>query len=257
MAHDSDIDGRIQRVLEALIRRRIEESLERVDDALHSWRRDEIDALEVHGEIVRHTARTTALSARVARGSIEGFESLLRSALDAGVLDVPEFTKLTQKRPQDIPSPPSLDEEITTGAGIDLPEKRVVADKLLTDGPVLLHLDTRRDGVEVPVEYASDARMVLRVGHGLKPPIPDLAVDDACVRATLTFHGRPFKCVLPWSAIYAVLSEDNRGMLWPEDVPPEAAQDFVRATRPMDKRGDRSLPQESTKAGRGHLRLVD
>jgi stringent starvation protein B len=109
-----------------------------------------------------------------------------------------------------------------------LPPKKEVLEALLARGTsVFLHLDPRREGVSAPAWLSSQAELVLRLGHNLVPAIPDLVVDEKGVRCTLRFRGTPHLCVLPWAAIYALVGDDSRGVVWPEDVPAESA---LRAT---------------------------
>jgi len=39
----------------------------------------------------------------------------------------------------------------------------------------------------------------------------------------LSFNRTPFFCVVPWLSVYALVGDDGRGMVWPENVPPEVA----------------------------------
>jgi stringent starvation protein B len=104
-----------------------------------------------------------------------------------------------------------------------LPPKKDVLEALLARGTsAYLHLDPRREGVSTPPGYARQAELVLRIGHRLVPAIPDLSIDDEGVRCTLRFRGTPHLCVLPWAAIYALVGDDGRGVVWPEDVPTES-----------------------------------
>ncbi len=241
---------RLQEIVSALMAQRLEESLAHVDKAFVAWRAGEIDALDAHAETMRHAARASALSARVARAGLEGTDALLRDALDAGIVDAAEFRALTGKDCVDVPAPPPLDQE--AGSPV-MPAKRTVMDKLLGDGPVLVHLDPRRDGVRVPDSFAGQPQLVLRFGFGLAPPIPDLTVDEDGLSGTLTFRGTPFGCVVPWRAVFALVSEDGRGLVWPEDVPSEVAQEY------LDKGGGVKAEQgpEPPKPKKGgHLKLV-
>lgn len=105
-----------------------------------------------------------------------------------------------------------------------LPPKKDVLEALLARGTsVFLHLDPRREGVSAPASLSAQAELVLRLGHNLVPAIPDLLIDDGGVRCTLRFRGTPHLCVLPWAAIYALVGDDGRGVVWPEDVPVESA----------------------------------
>jgi stringent starvation protein B len=92
----------------------------------------------------------------------------------------------------------------------------------LLQGPSLfIHLDPRRPEVVVPLHFKKQAQLVLQVGLNMAVPIPDLHVDDEGVTCTLSFNRSPFWCRLPWSAVYALVGDDKRGMIWPDDVPAE------------------------------------
>ena len=250
----SENGERLQSLMDALVARRIEESLGRVETALAAWRKGERDLFAAHGEVLGHAARAGTLSARIARAGIEGPDQLLRDAYEAGLLDRAEFVALAGRPPEEVPVPPPLDQEAEREAAPPMPDKRSVIDKLLEDGAVLLHVDSRRDGVRVPEAHRADPKLVLRVGHRLTPRIPDLVIDGDGVRATLTFRGVPFACVIPWPAVYAIVAEDSRGLIWPEDVPPEVARDFAHKPRAAVER--REPPDDPPRPRGGHLKLV-
>lgn len=92
----------------------------------------------------------------------------------------------------------------------------------LLEGPsVYIHLDPRREGVVVPKWFTQQPQLVLQVGLNMAVRIPDLDVGDDGVSCTLSFNRSPFWCHLPWSAVYGLVGEDGRGMIWPDDVPEE------------------------------------
>lgn len=123
----------------------------------------------------------------------------------------------------------------------NLPSKKDVVLALLQGPSVFVHLDPRKKGVVVPANFRKQPQLVLQVGLNMAVQIPDLRVDDDGVSCTLSFSRSPFWCSLPWSAIYALVSEDGPGMVWPEDVPPEVAAQMQAAvtrqkpTRPRPK----------------------
>lgn len=78
---------------------------------------------------------------------------------------------------------------------------------LLERGPVLITFRTQALGVRVPEQQRGSPVLTLRIGYGLQPPIPDLEIDAAGVRATLTFGGTPYHCVVPWRAMLAAQVE--------------------------------------------------
>jgi stringent starvation protein B len=101
------------------------------------------------------------------------------------------------------------------------PAKAAVALQLLDGTSCFIHLDPRKPGVVVPPQFRAQTQLVLQVGRNMAIPIPDLAVDDEGIRGTLSFNQTPFRCSIPWSAVYALVDEESRGMVWPEDEPPE------------------------------------
>lgn len=89
--------------------------------------------------------------------------------------------------------------------------------ELLAKGIATVHVDARHEGVRVPVN--------LRVFDGLPLNLSyryagvDLKLDGDLLCATLTFQGKPFRCVIPWAAVWGITSPDKHGQVWLEDVP--------------------------------------
>ena len=127
----------------------------------------------------------------------------------------------------------------------------------------MLHLDARRPGVSVPQQYAQDPHLRLNLSYRYQ--IPDLVVDEERVQATLSFGGRPFRCVVPWKAIFAMTTPSGDGKVWPEDLPAEVVRASQEAPPPrtptlaaVETDDDEQPPDEEPSApkGRPHLRLV-
>ena len=84
----------------------------------------------------------------------------------------------------------------------------------------MVHLDARRDGVVVPPQYSMDAHLRLNLSY--RYGIPDLDISDQRVQATLSFGGRPFRCIIPWNSVFGITSHGTGdGQVWPEDLPVE------------------------------------
>ena len=236
---------RVQQILTALLKQRLAASLERVEACLATWRRGDIGLFDAHKEVLRHVARADALAATASRLGPDRTDSLLRSAHDVGLVGREELVALTGKQPDEIPPAGDLDEESPPR----LPAKREVAGQLLEQGAILVHVDPRRSGVSVPAAFCTDPKLVLRFGYGLTPAIADLDLSDEALCGTLSFGGHPHHCVLPWAAVYAVVSEaDQRGMVWPDDVPAEAL---------ADEDADAAEAEPPAASKRDHLKLVD
>ncbi|HVK75530.1 MAG TPA: ClpXP protease specificity-enhancing factor SspB [Kofleriaceae bacterium] len=243
--------ARIQEVVTALIERRIAASLGELDRALARWRHGEIGALEAHDAVVGHANHAEALVKRVMAAAAQP-EGVIRDAYDAGVISADDVEEITGRPPEEITAAGSLDEPSTPP-----PDKRTVVEDLLGRGPVLIHFDARGDEVEVPPRFKSEPKLVLRFGYTLTPAIPDLTVDERGLAGTLTFGGVPFHCVLPWTAIYAaVIDGDQRGMVWPDDIPEDLLASPEGIEPPSE--GPAAPPAPPARAKRpSHLKLVD
>ena len=104
-----------------------------------------------------------------------------------------------------------------------VPSKRETLLDYLQRGVTMVHLDARRVGVAVPPQFAGEAHLRLNLSY--RYGIPDLVVDERRVQATLSFGGRPFQCLVPWSAIFGITSHaSGDGQVWPEDLPIEVMQ---------------------------------
>jgi stringent starvation protein B len=128
-----------------------------------------------------------------------------------------------------------------------LPPKKDVALALLQGPSVFIHLDPRKPEVIVPLHFKKQAQLVLQVGLNMAVPIPDLQVDDEGVTCTLSFNRSPFWCRLPWSAVYALVGEDKRGMIWPDEVPAE-----VESAQRQKPNESHVGPQAPAAKSRGH-----
>lgn len=113
------------------------------------------------------------------------------------------------------------------------PPKKDVALALLAHSSVFVHLDPRMANVVVPVHFKRQPQLVLQIGLNMPVPIPDLHLDDDGMSCTLSFNRSPFHCMVPWRSIYAMVDDEGRAMVWPEDVPPEVQQQVRARTSPV------------------------
>lgn len=243
--------ARLQTVVTALIEHRVATSLLDVERALASWREGSHSALAAHGAVLRHAARCERTVERVTAAAGDRPEGILRDAVDAGLMPEDEFAELVGKPLDQVPSIGALRDDEDASA----PDKRRTLEQLLSRGPVLVHVDARRSEVSVPARFRADPSLVLRFGHTLSPAITDLTVDDEAIAGTLSFSGQPFRCVLPWTAVYAAMVEgEQRGTVWPDDVPED-----VLTGAPEDTSASlaAAAAEEEPRRRGGHLKLVE
>jgi stringent starvation protein B len=248
LERNSKTVARLQAALTALIEHRVSTSLVDVERALACWRSGTHSALAAHSAVLRHAARCERTVERVTAAAVDHPEGILRDAVDAGLMSAEEFEQLVGKPPHEVASINALSDDDASA-----PDKRRTLEELLARGPVLVHVDARRAEVSVPPRFRADPSLVLRFGHNLSPPITDLVVDDEAVSGTLTFSGQPHRCVLPWTAVYAAMVEgEQRGTVWPEDVPEDVLTGGEPAPAPAPARDE---PPARLRAG--HLKLVE
>jgi stringent starvation protein B len=137
-----------------------------------------------------------------------------------------------------------------------VPSKKETLLAYLARGVAMIHLDARRTGVSVPAQYATDAHLRLNLSY--RYSIADLEIGDDGVQATLSFGGRPFHCVMPWTSIFGITANGTGdGQVWPEDLPVEVVH--TMADREVRRGSDPSGtgPPRATNARKPTLSAVD
>lgn len=129
-----------------------------------------------------------------------------------------------------------------------LPPKKDVALALLEQSTVYVHLDPRSEGVRVPDWFKNQPQLVLQIGLNMPVPIQDLDVADDAVSCTLSFSRRPHFCWIPWTSVFALVGENGRGMVWPEDVPKEVAAQAAQQQKKEAPPKLRAVPAEAKPA---------
>ncbi len=103
--------------------------------------------------------------------------------------------------------------------------KRQAADRGLIDGRIEVRLDATIAGVDVPKRFRGTRELCLAMT--LNDPV-DTTTDEVGIRATLSFEGSKYACVLPWKAIWAI-STERGAACWREDMPPDVAKAIYEA----------------------------
>ncbi len=148
---------------------------------------------------------------------------------------------------------------------MELPAKKDVCNALLLRSSVFLHLDPRVTGVLIPDRLRKQPQVTLQVGNDMPIPIPDLKVDDNGVYGTLSFKGVPYTCWIPWSAVFAVVGEDAKGVVWDKEIPREVKENIERQNKPAEivqlntakpKKASAKKPASKNTSRPSYLRLV-
>lgn len=123
--------------------------------------------------------------------------------------------------------------------------KRELVEQLLASQDyILVVVHPLVPGVVLPEAVTAPRQPVaLHIGYRTAIPIPDLTVDEHGIGATLSFGREPFRCEIPWEALFQVSVEEEH-LIW-MIPPPEEPQGEPEQVAPDDDR-----PR------RGHLKLV-
>jgi hypothetical protein len=134
-----------------------------------------------------------------------------------------------------------------------VPDKQEVMIHLMEDAWVLVHLDPRKKGVELPPHLQKDKRLILQYGYNMPMPIYDLVVDERGISATLSFQRVAHATFVPWSAVFGMTDGDKRVYVWEADIPPdliaEAAQEAERASQGIRDIRDKAQEKSHDKGG--------
>lgn len=103
----------------------------------------------------------------------------------------------------------------------DLSIRRELFDHFLANGDVFVHLDPRRDGVEVPMRLKEKHEVVLQFGLDLPVPIMEMKSTPEHLEAILSFKGVPSRVRIPWHAVFAFVNAAGGGCVFEESVPQE------------------------------------
>jgi len=138
---------------------------------------------------------------------------------------------------------------------------------LLETGDAMVCLDARLPEVDIPQNQKSNSSLNLIFNLNFRRPIE---INEDAISATLAFNGRPYKCWLPFEAIWAIYDPNmQNGQVWEESIPADMnlADQLVsgitkkpkpeKKLKPLKTSG-KSSPVSDPKASRdrSHLRVI-
>ena len=88
---------------------------------------------------------------------------------------------------------------------------------LLEKGDAMVCLDARRGDVDVPKNHKGNASLSLILNLNFRRP---LDIFDDGIYATLAFQGKPYQCVIPFDAVWAIFVPSfQEGQVWEASIP--------------------------------------
>jgi stringent starvation protein B len=143
--------------------------------------------------------------------------------------------------------------------------------QLLSEGDAMVCLDARNPEVDVPNSHKNNSSLSLVFNMKFRRPFD---VQESGIFATLSFGGRPYKCVIPFEAVWAIHEPESRkGQVWeasfPKDIKLQFGASNVEVASPESKpsstnqaklaKQPKMQAQEKSgrsKRDRSHLRLI-
>ena len=109
----------------------------------------------------------------------------------------------------------------------------------ITDNGMTPHLlvNAEQEGVEVPVDFVENGRIVLNVSASA---VRDLDMGNDYISFSARFSGKPMNVLVPLPAVLGIYTQENgQGMLFPEEesepTPPEPDTPPEKPGRPSLK----------------------
>ncbi len=135
---------------------------------------------------------------------------------------------------------------------------------LLEEGDAMVCLDARDESVDVPPEHKDSAALNLILNLNFRRPI-EIMEDQ--INATLSFGGRPYPCLIPFSTVWAIFEPGTKkGQVWEEDLPQdinllEQLQNNTTPSKPpkpkpVAKKSSSPKKFGTPKRDRSHLRVI-
>ena len=139
--------------------------------------------------------------------------------------------------------------------------------QLLSEGDAMVCLDARYPQVDVPGSHKNNPALSLVFNLNFRRPFD---VQETGIFATLSFGGRPHKCIIPFEAVWAIHEpESKKGQVWeasfPKDLKLQVGANVKEASlesepplmkvevqSKISKKGQSS----SSKKDRSHLRVI-
>jgi len=113
--------------------------------------------------------------------------------------------------------------------------------QLLSEGDAMVCLDARLPNVDVPASHKGNAALSLVFNLSFKRPFD---VQEDGVYATLAFGGRPYKCVIPFEAVWSIHEpESKKGQVWEESFPKDLELKIKANTKEVDPKSEPYLEQ--------------
>lgn len=127
---------------------------------------------------------------------------------------------------------------VESGDQLRQARKRRLFEEWMKGDHVLVHLDSRRTGVNVPSHLQNNPTLTLKLSYLFQSKT---TVSEEAISSFLKFSGSYFECILPWEAIWGMTNDASQNQVWPEDLPKEV----VASVSPQPKAAAELAPADA------------
>ena len=135
----------------------------------------------------------------------------------------------------------------------------------MEEGDAMVCLDSRDPAVDVPESQKNNSSLSLIFNLNFRRPIE---ITEEGIFATLAFDGRPYPCILPFDAVWAIYDPNMKnGQVWEESMPkdmnlaervmgtePQKPPEKLKSVKSSGKPAKE--PKTEGKRDRSHLRVI-
>ena len=124
--------------------------------------------------------------------------------------------------------------------------------QLLSEGDAMVCLDARHSEVDVPNTHKDNPALSLVFNLNFRRPFD---VQETGIFATLSFGGRPQKCIIPFEAVWAIHDpESKKGQVWEGSFPKDLQLKVEANTEASNPVLIESPPVKTKKTGINRLK---
>ena len=96
----------------------------------------------------------------------------------------------------------------------------------LNDDHVLVHLDSRAVGVDIPEHLQNQPAIILKLSLLFSGAT---AYNDKQITTNLKFGTEYYECIIPWNAVWGITSCTGKQKIWHDDMPREVVNNIFHA----------------------------
>lgn len=98
---------------------------------------------------------------------------------------------------------------------LDLQKRRLV-DQWLADDHILVHLDSSKEAVRLPLSFKNNPGLTLKLSRLFNGAVE---LQEEGILTQLKFSGEYFDCFISWDALWGVTSEKGERKIWENSMP--------------------------------------